>query len=217
MNCPVSHFIVHCQKEMLDLILEYNKLRHGIIVQLPLPKDHDQDLVLSHIDPGLDVDCLHPANYSSMSKKNFFPCTATGIKLLIEQLEDDESFRPLFDKKKMSCCVIGRSFLVGMPIFMMLQSLNYTVTLMHSHSTLDLSLFDLIVSATGTENLITENMVKKRAIIFDVGGDCHKDVIESKTAFVTPTPGGIGKLTVLGIFKNLEILKKRMEKPMNML
>ena len=191
----------------------------GFIVQLPLPNSINQENILNCVNPNKDVDGFHPLNYGKMTLgiDSFVPATPHGILELIKRYKID-----LNGKK---CLVIGRSQIVGRPISILLSQskefCNATVTLAHSRTlnlnelTLDA---DVIISAIGRPEFLTENMVKEGSIIIDVGisrvkddnsnkgykivGDVDFKNVSKKTSFITPVPGGVGPMTIAMLLRN---------------
>ena len=191
----------------------------GFIVQLPLPNSINQENILNCVNPNKDVDGFHPLNYGKMTLgiDSFVPATPHGILELIKRYKID-----LNGKK---CLVIGRSQIVGRPISILLSQskefCNATVTLAHSRTlnlnelTLDA---DVIISAIGRPEFLTENMVKEGSIIIDVGisrvkddnsnkgykivGDVDFKNVSKKTSFITHVPGGVGPMTIAMLLRN---------------
>jgi methylenetetrahydrofolate dehydrogenase (NADP+)/methenyltetrahydrofolate cyclohydrolase len=191
----------------------------GFIVQLPLPNSINQENILNCVNPNKDVDGFHPLNYGKMTLgiDSFVPATPHGILELIKRYKID-----LNGKK---CLVIGRSQIVGRPISILLSQskefCNATVTLAHSRTlnlnelTLDA---DVIISAIGRPEFLTENMVKEGSIIIDVGisrvkddnsnkgykivGDVDFKNVSKKASFITPVPGGVGPMTIAMLLRN---------------
>jgi methylenetetrahydrofolate dehydrogenase (NADP+)/methenyltetrahydrofolate cyclohydrolase len=208
------------------LIKEIKKLNHdpkihGILVQMPLPKHLSQDQIIQAIDPSKDVDCLHPLNMGQMMALKelpaldqlLTPCTPKGILKLIK------STNVTIAGKK--AVVIGRSQLVGKPISLMLLAEDATVTMAHSR-TQDLAKAcqqaDILVVAVGHLNLITQEMVKPRSIVIDVGinrlngqvvGDIEFESVKQVAGFITPVPGGVGPMTIACLLENTLILKNK--------
>ena len=191
----------------------------GFIVQLPLPNSINQENILDCVNPNKDVDGFHPLNYGKMTLgiDSFVPATPHGILELIKRYKID-----LNGKK---CLVIGRSQIVGRPISILLSQskefCNATVTLAHSR-TLNLNELtldsDIIISAIGKPEFLTENMVKEGSIVIDVGisrvrddnsnkgykivGDVDFKNVSKKTSFITPVPGGVGPMTIAMLLRN---------------
>ncbi|MBS4959554.1 MAG: bifunctional methylenetetrahydrofolate dehydrogenase/methenyltetrahydrofolate cyclohydrolase FolD [Clostridiales bacterium] len=200
------------ENELLDLVEELNKSKniHGILVQLPLPKQIDENKIIMSIAPEKDVDCFHPMNVGYVytgSKETFLPCTPAGVIELIK--------RSGYEISGKQCVVIGRSNIVGKPAAMLLMRENGTVTVCHS-KTKNLPEIcraaDIIVVATGKRNTLTPDMIQEGAVIIDVGmnrdengklcGDVDFDGCSQKAAAITPVPGGVGPMTIAMLMKN---------------
>ncbi len=209
------------EKDLLDLIEKYNNDSnyHGILVQLPLPKQINEDKVIASISPAKDVDGFHPVSVGNLVIGNdtFFPCTPFGIMKLLEKYK--------IDPKGKHVVVVGRSNIVGKPIAnMMLQKqkgANAVVTICHSAAD-DLSYFtkqaDILIAAIGRANFITADMVKDDCVVIDVGinrvddsstekgykivGDVDFENVKTKAAFITPVPGGVGVMTIAMLLYN---------------
>jgi methylenetetrahydrofolate dehydrogenase (NADP+)/methenyltetrahydrofolate cyclohydrolase len=208
--------------------LNNNDLIDGFIVQLPLPKQIDEEAVLHSINPNKDVDGFHPTNFGKMAlgMETFIPATPFGIMELIKRYKIDISGK--------HAVVIGRSHIVGRPMSILLSEKgnpgNATVTLTHSR-TQNLSEIakkaDIIVSALGVPNFLTADMVKVGAIIIDVGitrvpdvnqpkgyvivGDVHYDEVNEKASYITPVPGGVGPMTIAMLLQNTMLAYERNE------
>jgi len=199
------------KKELISSIeaLNNDKEINGIIVQMPLPEHLDPFEVVSVIDPLKDVDGLHPDNLGRLlsGKPRIIPCTPLGV---IELLK-----RENIEIRGKSAVIVGRSNLVGKPLFHLLLSLDATVTVCHS-KTVDLkketSRADILVCAVGVPRLITADMVKDRAIVIDVGinrvddklvGDVDFENVSKIAEAITPVPGGVGPMTVAMLMKNV--------------
>lgn len=199
------------QEELLALIEELNQREdvNGILVQLPLPKHIDEDLVIQTIHPKKDVDGFHPQSVGALSigQKGFVSCTPAGIIQLLKrsqiQIEGKE------------CVVVGRSNIVGKPMGMLLLRENGTVTICHSR-TKDLKEVtkraDILIAALGKAKFITKEYVKEGAVVIDVGihrdennklcGDVdYEDVFDTVSA-ITPVPGGVGPMTIAMLMNN---------------
>ena len=191
----------------------------GFIVQLPLPKHINQEVILNKVSPAKDVDGFHPNNYGKMTLgiDTFIPATPAGIIELIERSE--------IQTEGKKCLVIGRSQIVGRPISILLSQNksfgNSTVTLAHSRSK-DLEKLcldsDIIISAIGMPEFIKGNMIKKGSSIIDVGitrvddlsspkgykivGDVDFKSVSNTVGYITPVPGGVGPMTISMLLKN---------------
>lgn len=199
------------EKDLLALVEQLNMDNsvHGVLVQLPLPPQIDEEKVILAVDPKKDVDCFHPLNVGLLhtGQKRFLPCTPAGVLELIER-----SGHTIEGKR---CVVIGRSHNVGKPTAMLLLQKNGTVTICHS-KTKDLKGIckeaDILVSAVGKLHTVTKDMVKEGAVVIDVGmnrnengklcGDVDFDDVCEVAGAVSPVPGGVGLMTVAMLMKN---------------
>lgn len=209
------------EQELLDKIREINKdeFVDGLIVQLPLPKHIDPEKVTETIDYRKDVDGFHPINLGRMMRNLpcFIPATPYGILLMLEEYKIQTS--------GMHCVVVGRSNIVGSPMSILMARNTYpgncTVTLTHS-KTQNLPdvvrSADIIIAAIGRKNFITADMVKEGAVVIDVGinretsaltksgyklyGDVDFENVAPKSSYITPVPGGVGLMTIVGLLKN---------------
>lgn len=210
------------QKRLLKIIekLNTNPKTQGILVQLPLPQKIDKNKIAKAVIPQKDVDCFHPDNVAKLALINqktnlaniLVPGTAKGVISLIES-----TGRSIRGKKAV---VVGRSDLTGRPIALLLLAKNATVTICHS-KTIDLKKetkqADILVSAVGKPGLIRADMVKKGAIVIDVGinrtkkglvGDVDFDRVKKVAGFITPVPKGVGPMTIVTLLKNTLLLAK---------
>lgn len=192
---------------------------HGILVQLPLPKHINSELVLERISPLKDVDGFHPANVGNLTigKEGLVPCTPYGV---IKMLEISG-----ISVEGKRAVVLGRSNIVGKPMTMLLMSRNATVTVCHSR-TKDLAAVcregDILVAAIGKPEFVTKDMVKPGAIVIDVGinrvgdklvGDVKFDEVQEVAGYITPVPGGVGPLTIGMLLHNtLKAAELQLEK-----
>ncbi|MGN0480724.1 MAG: bifunctional methylenetetrahydrofolate dehydrogenase/methenyltetrahydrofolate cyclohydrolase FolD [Lachnospiraceae bacterium] len=199
------------QEELLSLIKELNDRKdvNGILVQLPLPKHIDEDLVIKTIDPKKDVDGFHPQSVGALSigQPGFVSCTPAGIIQLLK--------RSGIDIAGKECVVIGRSNIVGKPMALLLLRENGTVTIAHS-KTKDLKEVakraDILVVAIGKPKFINREYVKEGAVVIDVGihrlegkklcGDVDYDDVVDKVSAITPVPGGVGPMTIAMLMNN---------------
>lgn len=205
------------ETELLEKITSINvdPSIDGVIVQLPVPKHIDQQNIINAIDPEKDIDGFHPTNFGKMTlgQKAFRPATAYGICKLLQ-------FYDIQTKAK-HCVVIGRSNIVGKPISIMLANDfdigNATVTLTHIETPRELLLdetrrADIVIVAVGIPGFITADMVKDGVIIIDVGinrletgklvGDVDFENVAPKCSWITPVPGGVGRMTVAALMIN---------------
>ena len=199
------------ETKLLSIINELNadKLIHGILVQLPLPKHIHPDKIIAAIDPRKDVDGFHPYNMGELFAGNplYVPCTPRGIMELIS--------RTGIELTGKEAVVVGRSNIVGKPIALLLLAQNATVTICHSR-TKNLSTVtgraDVLIAAVGKTRMIKADMVKKGAVVIDVGvnrlengklaGDVAFDEVAVKASYITPVPGGVGPMTIAMLMKN---------------
>lgn len=209
------------EEELLAKIDEINKdeLVDGLIVQLPLPKHIDPEKVTEKIDFRKDVDGFHPVNLGRMMRNLpcFIPATPYGILLMLKEYKIETAGK--------HCVVVGRSNIVGSPMSILMARNAYpgncTVTLTHS-KTKNLKEIvrsaDIIVAAIGKKNFVTADMVKDGAIVIDVGinretstltksgyklfGDVDFENVAPKASWITPVPGGVGLMTIIGLLKN---------------
>ena len=227
-DCEKVHFhsVVHqlpadiTQNALIEKVEELNRERdiHGILVQMPLPDSIDEQLIIDAISPDKDADGLTPLNLGNLfiNRNCITPCTPTGIIRLIEM-------SGVQIQGKHAVCV-GRSHLVGKPIGIMLLNRNATVTYCHSR-TRNLATFtrkaDILVAAIGQPEFITGEMVKKDAIVIDVGinsiedrliGDVKFDEVKEIAGYITPVPGGVGPLTRAMLLQNTLTLAGRQMK-----
>ena len=207
--------------KLLDIIIDLNGDPdvHGILVQLPLPKHISEEEVINTIDPNKDVDGFHPNNIGRMilGQPAFVPATPYGIMLLLEHYK--------IETKGKHAVVIGRSHIVGRPMSILLSGNsepgNCTVTICHSHTKNIKEICleaDIIVAALGRPGFLTADMIKKGAVVIDVGitrvadntkksgyriaGDVDFENVSAKCSFITPVPGGVGPMTIAALMKN---------------
>lgn len=193
---------------------------HGILVQMPLPKQIDPDTVIRRIDPAKDVDGFHPVNVGKMlvgERDGFIPCTPAGIQLLLKESGVKTPGK--------NCVIIGRSNIVGKPMAALMmqdnQDANCTVTVCHRH-TADLKgharTADILIVAAGRPRMVTSDMVKPGAVVIDVGtnrvpdptakggtklqGDVDFESVREVASKITPVPGGVGPMTIAMLMSN---------------
>lgn len=228
-NCELVHFKSTTVRyddtvSEAELIAKIEQLNQdpdvdGLIVQLPLPKHIDPDRITEAIDYRKDVDGFHPVNLGRMQRNLpcFIPATPYGILLMLEHYN--------IDITGMHAVVVGRSNIVGSPMSILLarnaKPGNCTVTLTHSRTKdlkQEVSRADLVVAAIGKKNFVTADMVKEGAIVIDVGinrevsavtksgyklyGDVDFGPVSEKASWITPVPGGVGLMTIVGLLKN---------------
>ena len=208
------------EMDLLNLVNGLNRKEsiHGILVQLPLPKQIDEKLIVNSILPHKDVDGFTPFNLGNLLSENTFlaPATAIAVLHLIESTG--------IKIEGKNAVVVGRSNIVGKPVAIMLLGKNATVTICHSR-TKNLGEHtkkaDILVVAAGKPKLITRDMVKKDAVVIDVGinrvngkvvGDVDFENVKEVAGFITPVPGGVGPMTIAMLMENtlkaIELAKK---------
>lgn len=214
-----------------ELLVKINELNNnddidGFIVQLPLPKHIDEQKILNAVNPDKDVDGFHPENFGRMSLEleSFIPATPYGILQLLE--------RNKIETKGKNVVVIGRSNIVGKPMSLLMSRKAYpgnaTVTLTHS-ATQNIEQItqkaDIIITALGVPEFLKADMVKKGAVVIDVGitrvedanspkgyvikGDVKFDEVAEKASWITPVPGGVGPMTIAMLMKNTLLARQR--------
>lgn len=205
------------EEQLLELIdaLNADEKVNGILVQLPLPAQLDEEKVIKRISPLKDVDAFSAENVGKIMIGNyaFLPCTPAGCMELIHSTGVEVSGK--------ECVVIGRSNIVGKPMAMLLLHENGTVTVCHSR-TKNLAEVcrraDILVAAVGKPNFVTADMVKDGAVVIDVGinrldngklcGDVKFDEVSEKAGWITPVPGGVGPMTIAMLMKNTVMAKR---------
>lgn len=198
-------------EELLALVKKLNEddTVHGILVQLPLPKHLDENLVIDNISIKKDVDAFHKENVGRImiGDFDFLPCTPAGVMAILDEAEVDVAGK--------ECVIVGRSNIVGKPQAMLLLHKNGTVTICHS-KTKNLSEVtrraDILIAAVGRAKMITADMVSPGAVVVDVGinrdengklcGDVDFDAVKEVASVITPVPGGVGPLTITMLLKN---------------
>lgn len=202
------------QDELLSLLARLNKSKdfpvHGILLQLPLPAHIDATRMLSAINPLKDVDAFHPENVGRImqGRPRFLPCTPLGILEILKRNKIETAGRHVV--------VVGRSDIVGKPmaVMMMQRGIDATVTVCHSRTRNLREMTrqaDILIAAVGQPRMITAGMVKPGAAVIDVGvnrtesglvGDVDFDAVREVAGFITPVPGGVGRLTVTMLLHN---------------
>ncbi|MGN8069940.1 MULTISPECIES: bifunctional 5,10-methylenetetrahydrofolate dehydrogenase/5,10-methenyltetrahydrofolate cyclohydrolase [Mucilaginibacter] len=209
------------EEELLKKVEELNADADidGIIVQLPLPKHIDPEKVTERIDHRKDVDGFHPVNLGRMQRNlpSFIPATPYGITLMLKEYGIDTVGK--------HCVVVGRSNIVGSPMSILMARNttpgNCTVTICHSRTPDIKSITlqaDILIVAIGKKNFITADMVKDGVVVVDVGmnretsaltksgyklyGDVDFENVAPKSSWITPVPGGVGLMTIIGLLKN---------------
>ncbi len=210
------------QAQLFALVEQLNQddRVHGILVQMPLPRQIDPDTVINHIRPDKDVDGFHPVNVGKLligHRDGFAPCTPAGVQRMLTEYG--------VETRGAECVVVGRSTIVGKPMAaLMLQGgegADATVTVCHSR-TRDLAAHtrraDILIVAAGRPRMITADMVKRGAVVIDVGmnrvpdantksgtrlvGDVDFDGVREVASLITPVPGGVGPMTIAMLLRN---------------
>ncbi|MBP3943561.1 bifunctional 5,10-methylene-tetrahydrofolate dehydrogenase/5,10-methylene-tetrahydrofolate cyclohydrolase [Sphingobacteriaceae bacterium WQ 2009] len=217
----IRYDVTITEAELIAKIQEINAdaAIDGLIVQLPLPKHIDPDKVTEAIDYRKDVDGFHPINLGRMQRNLpcFIPATPYGIMLMLAHYNIETAGK--------HAVVVGRSNIVGSPMSILLARNsnpgNCTVTLTHSRTANlkeEILRADIVVAAIGKKNFVTADMIKEGAVIIDVGinretsettksgfklyGDVDFDAVAPKASWITPVPGGVGLMTIVGLLKN---------------
>lgn len=214
------------QDELIKLIKELNsdKLVNGILVQLPVPKQIDPDSIIAAIDPSKDVDGFHPINVGKLllGHDTFIPCTPHGVVHLLRKMNVTTSGA--------NVVIVGRSNIVGKPLGVLMtnKDVNATVTICHS-GTKNLAEItkkaDILIAAMGKPMFIKADMVKKGAVVIDVGvnriddsskksgfrlaGDVDFEAVKEIASSITPVPRGVGPMTIAMLVKNTLIAAKQ--------
>jgi methylenetetrahydrofolate dehydrogenase (NADP+)/methenyltetrahydrofolate cyclohydrolase len=212
------------QEELLALVEKMNNddTVHGILVQLPLPKQIDEKIVLTAILPEKDVDGFHPVNVGRLSigDESLLPCTPHGSVHLIKHALGQ-------DLTGMNAVVVGRSNIVGKPMAALLLQESCTVTIVHSRTKNIEEICaqaDILVAAVGRPEMIDANWIKEGACVIDVGinriqrdgknklvGDVNYASASEKAGAITPVPGGVGPMTIAMLLVNTVTAYKRIE------
>ena len=199
------------EDELLEIIDKLNNDTnvHGILCQLPLPKQINEDHIIKAISPKKDVDGFHPQNVGALviGEQGFVSCTPAGVIQLLK--------RSNIEMDGKHCVVVGRSNIVGKPMSLLMLRENATVTICHSH-TKNLEEIckeaDILIVAIGKPQFIGKEYVKKGAVVIDVGihrdennklcGDVKFDEVEPVASYITPVPGGVGPMTIAMLMHN---------------
>ena len=202
------------EKELLELIneLNLNSDVDGILVQLPLPKHINSDLIIDSIDVNKDVDGFNVINAGKtfIGRDSVIPCTPLGCLLMLKSTK--------IELKGKNAVIIGRSNIVGKPMAQLLLNEDCTVTIVHSKTFNIQALVkeaDIVVAAVGSANLVKGNWIKKGAVVIDVGinrlkvedknmlvGDINYNEVKDIASYITPVPGGVGPMTIACLLMN---------------
>lgn len=209
------------EQELLDLIerLNNDKSVNGILVQLPLPEQINDQKIIEAINPEKDVDGFHPINIGRMltQQATFLPCTPYGILTMLKSKDIELSGKHVV--------IIGRSNIVGKPVGQLLLNEHATVTYTHSR-TKDLRHFtksaDILIVAVGREHIINEDDIKPGAVVIDVGvnrtkegkltGDVDFESARKVASYITPVPKGVGPMTITMLMENTIKAAKEQDK-----
>ena len=197
------------QDELLGLVEQLNQDPHihGILVQLPLPKGLDEEIVINAISPQKDVDGFHPINVGNLhiGQEGFVPCTPAGVVELVKR-----TGVPIAGQ---NVVVLGRSNIVGKPVASLFLRENATVTICHSRTkdvAAECRRADILIAAVGRPQLVQKDWVKPGAVVIDVGinrvdgaivGDVHFEEVQEVAGAITPVPGGVGPMTIAMLLK----------------
>jgi len=202
------------EEDLIKLInqLNNNNKIDGILVQLPLPKHINTDIILDTIKPNKDVDGFHTLNAGNLylNRKSIVPCTPLGCLIMLNSLN--------ISLKGLRAVIIGRSNIVGKPMSQLLLRENCTITVVHSHTKNIQHIVkesDIVVAAVGIPNYVKSSWIKPGAVIIDVGinrilkngkpslvGDVDFDKIKNIASAITPVPGGVGPMTIACLLMN---------------
>jgi methylenetetrahydrofolate dehydrogenase (NADP+)/methenyltetrahydrofolate cyclohydrolase len=210
------------QEELLAIVDQLNAdpTVHGILVQMPLPKQIDPDTVIRRIAPAKDVDGFHPVNVGKLligEKDGFAPCTPAGVQVLLQEYG--------VETRGAHVVIVGRSNIVGKPMAALMvqpgEGADATVTICHSRTrniAEHTRQADILIVAVGRKEMITGDMVKPGAVVIDVGmnrvadpstktgtklyGDVHFPSVREVASLVTPVPGGVGPMTIAMLLQN---------------
>tara|TARA_B100000131_G_scaffold85124_1_gene82086 strand:+ start:172 stop:1068 length:897 start_codon:yes stop_codon:yes gene_type:complete len=202
------------EKELIKLIDELNDNHEvdGILVQLPLPKHINTDIILDTIKPNKDVDGFHTINAGNLylNRKAVIPCTPLGCLIMLRSLK--------VSLHGLRAVIIGRSNIVGKPMSQLLLKENCTVTVVHSYTKNIKEIVkesDIVVAALGIAHYVKESWIKPGSIVIDVGinrikengknklvGDVEFDKIKNIASAITPVPGGVGPMTIACLLMN---------------
>ena len=206
------------QEEVLAVVAELNHDPEvdGILVQLPLPAQINEEAVLLAVDPKKDVDGFHPMNLGKLwsGQPELVPATAAGIMRLLADYH--------IQVEGQNVLIIGRSLIVGRPLAGLFLAADATVTIAHSHTKNTLELArqaDIVVAAIGQANFVTADFIKPGAVVIDVGtnridghlvGDVEYATVGQQAGFITPVPGGVGPMTIAALLsQTTDLAEKR--------
>ncbi|PUD09980.1 bifunctional methylenetetrahydrofolate dehydrogenase/methenyltetrahydrofolate cyclohydrolase FolD [Helicobacter pylori] len=209
------------EAELLSLIKDYNTDQNisGVLVQLPLPRHIDTKMVLEAIDPGKDVDGFHPLNIGKLctQKESFLPATPMGVMRLLKHYH--------IEIKGKDVAIIGASNIIGKPLSMLMLNAGASVSVCHI-LTKDISFYtqnaDIVCVGVGKPDLIKASMLKKGAVVVDIGinhlndgrivGDVDFTNAQKVAGFITPVPKGVGPMTIVSLLENTLIAFEKQQR-----
>ncbi|WP_162979838.1 bifunctional methylenetetrahydrofolate dehydrogenase/methenyltetrahydrofolate cyclohydrolase FolD [Helicobacter pylori] len=209
------------EAELLSLIKDYNTDQNisGVLVQLPLPRHIDSKMVLEAIDPSKDVDGFHPLNIGKLctQKESFLPATPMGVMRLLKHYH--------IEIKGKDVAIIGASNIIGKPLSMLMLNAGASVSVCHI-LTKDISFYtqnaDIVCVGVGKPDLIKASMLKKRAVVVDIGinhlndgrivGDVDFTNVQKVAGFITPVPKGVGPMTIVSLLENTLIAFEKQQR-----
>ncbi|MGL2601615.1 bifunctional methylenetetrahydrofolate dehydrogenase/methenyltetrahydrofolate cyclohydrolase FolD [Helicobacter pylori] len=209
------------EAKLLSLIKDYNTDQNisGVLVQLPLPRHIDTKMVLEAIDPNKDVDGFHPLNIGKLctQKESFLPATPMGVMRLLEHYH--------IGIKGKDVAIIGASNIIGKPLSMLMLNAGASVSVCHI-LTKDISFYtqnaDIVCVGVGKPDLIKASMLKKGAVVVDIGinhlndgrivGDVDFNNVQKVAGFITPVPKGVGPMTIVSLLENTLIAFEKQQR-----
>ncbi|RVZ84903.1 bifunctional methylenetetrahydrofolate dehydrogenase/methenyltetrahydrofolate cyclohydrolase FolD [Helicobacter pylori] len=209
------------EAELLSLIKDYNTDQNisGVLVQLPLPRHIDSKMILEAIDPSKDVDGFHPLNIGKLctQKESFLPATPMGVMRLLEHYH--------IGIKGKDVAIIGASNIIGKPLSMLMLNAGASVSVCHI-LTKDISFYtqnaDIVCVGVGKPDLIKASMLKKGAVVVDIGinhlndgrivGDVDFNNVQKVAGFITPVPKGVGPMTIVSLLENTLIAFEKQQR-----
>ncbi|MCQ2880966.1 bifunctional methylenetetrahydrofolate dehydrogenase/methenyltetrahydrofolate cyclohydrolase FolD [Helicobacter pylori] len=209
------------EAELLSLIKDYNTDQNisGVLVQLPLPRHIDTKMILEAIDPNKDVDGFHPLNIGKLctQKESFLPATPMGVMRLLKHYH--------IEIKGKDVAIIGASNIIGKPLSMLMLNAGASVSVCHI-LTKDISFYtqnaDIVCVGVGKPDLIKASMLKKGAVVVDIGinhlndgrivGDVDFNNAQKVAGFITPVPKGVGPMTIVSLLENTLIAFEKQQR-----
>ncbi|GAA9587465.1 bifunctional methylenetetrahydrofolate dehydrogenase/methenyltetrahydrofolate cyclohydrolase FolD [Helicobacter pylori] len=209
------------EAKLLSLIKDYNTDQNisGVLVQLPLPRHIDTKMVLEAIDPSKDVDGFHPLNIGKLctQKESFLPATPMGVMRLLKHYH--------IEIKGKDVAIIGASNIIGKPLSMLMLNAGASVSVCHI-LTKDISFYtqnaDIVCVGVGKPDLIKASMLKKGAVVVDIGinhlndgrivGDVDFNNVQKVAGFITPVPKGVGPMTIVSLLENTLIAFEKQQR-----